>query len=608
MSKSKKLIALLLAAMMILSLAAACGKNNDTPNNTDDNQVENNGGEENNGGATATEKVYRTYMTSDCSTLNAHNNVDSNVSTPYAYCSAALFRAVADDDGMGYHFIGDIAEDVPTQLDDKTWEIKIRKEAHWYDEAKTPINADTFIYSWQMQLDPNLANRMVDFLADYSITIVNASAYAKGECDWEDVGIKKIDDYTLQITTVENNTLTEFCNHFTDRSVYPVYKDLYEAGMNADRTETTYGSTLDQWMGCGAYIFDDWKYDNIQVYVKNPDYWLADLFNYDRVEVRVVPEMNARVELFEKGELDSLTPDANTIEKYIDDPRMTTYPSLSVYHIDINCKNPNNPISGSINYRKALYFSLDRETIAKNIFGYQEPAGTYINGMAGISSESGIPYRETKQGKSVTDLVASWSAEGHTTGYNPETALEYMKKAFDEVGRSYDQPVTLLFAIDESDSAWKATAEFMQHEYPTIFNNMIDVQIVTYAGMSATDFKAQGDDKWDLSPNDWTRGVSRTYPHTAFYYYLSTYSSHPNNFFDEEFEAQYAVCEELRSGDYEELLDATAKLEEIYLDKVIQIPVVQAINFELFADRLELPVDHYIPGFGWGFIFGDIVE
>ena len=228
--------------------------------------------------------------------------------------------------------------------------------------------------------------------------------------------------------------------------------------------------------------------------------------------------------------------------------------------------------------------------------------------MAGISSDSGIPYRETEQGKSVTDLVASWSAEGHTTGYNPETALEYMQKAFDEVGRSYDQPVTLLFAIDESDSAWKATAEFMQHEYPTIFNNMIDVQIVTFAGMSATDFKAQGDDKWDLSPNDWTRGVSRTYPHTAFYYYLSTYSSHPNNFFDEEFEAQYAVCEELRNGDYNDLLDATAKLEEIYLDKVIQIPVVQAINFELFADRLELPVDHYIPGFGWGFIFGDIVE
>ena len=68
------------------------------------------------------------------------------------------------------------------------------------------------------------------------------------------------------------------------------------------------------------------------------------------------------------------------------------------------------------------------------------------------------------------------------------------------------------------------------------------------------------------------------------------------------------MCEELRSGDYEKLLDETAKLEEIYLDKVIQIPVVQAINFELFADRLELPVDHYIPGFGWGFIFGDIVE
>ena len=141
------------------------------------------------------------------------------------------------------------------------------------------------------------------------------------------------------------------------------------------------------------------------------------------------------------------------------------------------------------------------------------------------------------------------------------------------------------------------------------FEGKVQLEIVAYAGISATAFKQTGDDKWDFSPNDWTRGAARTYPYTSFYYYLSTYGSSPNNYFVPEFEAQYAVCDapELKT-DYSKMLDETKKLEEIYLEYVIHIPVVQNVNYELFSDRLQLPVQTYIPGFGWGSIFGDIVE
>ena len=48
-------------------------------------------------------------------------------------------------------------------------------------------------------------------------------------------------------------------------------------------------------------------------------------------------------------------------------------------------------------------------------------------------------------------------------------------------------------------------------------------------------------------------------------------------------------------------------MEELYLDAVIQVPVWQSVNYELFADCLELPVKTYIPGFGWGASYGDII-
>ena len=64
----------------------------------------------------------------------------------------------------------------------------------------------------------------------------------------------------------------------------------------------------------------------------------------------------------------------------------------------------------------------------------------------------------------------------------------------------------------------------------------------------------------------------------------------------------------MKSGDYETILQETQKLEIIALEDVITIPVVQGVNYELFADRLQLPMKQYVPGFGWGSMFGDIVE
>ena len=618
--KKSRLFALLLAAALVLSMLAGCGNNNTTTPPADDqsNTTPDNTPTTPDEPVTTGEKVYRTYLASECSMLNAHDNVDTNVSTPYSYTNSTLWRAVPNDDGKGYHYVGDLATDLPVIVDQTkgtdeegnevvettTWEFKIREEAKWHNGD--PINADTLVYSYKMQIDPVLVNKMANFLYDYSITIVNGEAYFNGECDWEDVGIKKIDDYTMQIITVGEPTLNDFCSHFTDRSCYPVHEATYEAGMNADRTETTFGTDLDSYVGCGPYFFDSWTRDSVQVYKKNPDHWLADLFNYDTVEVYIIPEMNARVQMFESGKLDDLIPDSNTIETYIDDPRMVSYASTTIEHIDINCLNTNNPISTSVNYRKAIYHAIDRETLAASAFGYMEPAGHYVNGMAGILSESGIPYRETKYGKATTDLIASWSAEGHTTGYNPELALEYLKKAYDECNVSYDTKIELIMAFDASSSSWKACGEFLQQEFPKIFNDMLSIKIVNYSGISTTEFKKGNETGWDLSPNDWSRGVSRNYPHTCFYYYLSTYSSHPNNYFSSAFEEQYAVCESLRN-DYEAMIAATQVLEELYLAEVIQCPVIQDVNYQMFSDRLEVPVDNYIPGFGWGTMYGDII-
>lgn len=92
-----------------------------------------------------------------------------------------------------------------------------------------------------------------------------------------------------------------------------------------------------------------------------------------------------------------------------------------------------------MNYRKAIYHALNREVIADKCFGHFEPAGFYVNNQAGLLSEDGIAYRETKYGKAVTDLIESWGP----AGFNEEMAREYLDKAYKECNVSEDEVITL---------------------------------------------------------------------------------------------------------------------------------------------------------------------
>ena len=64
----------------------------------------------------------------------------------------------------------------------------------------------------------------------------------------------------------------------------------------------------------------------------------------------------------------------------------------------------------------------------------------------------------------------------------------------------------------------------------------------------------------------------------------------------------------LAHEDYQLTGDKASDLEKIYLDKVIHIPVCQEVGYELYSDRVVLPMKQYLPVIGWGLPYGDINE
>ncbi|MBQ4577893.1 MAG: hypothetical protein IJA84_02420, partial [Clostridia bacterium] len=194
---SKKLIALMMAALMLLSVAAACGNEKPaetpttptTPAPTQPAPTQPAPTQP----AETQKKIYYTYLSGEVDTMNGMGTVQEGNDVPLSWCNSTLWRAVPNDDGMGYHYIPDLAADMPKQIDDLTWEFSIREEAKWSNGD--PIDANTYMYTFKTILDPQMTNAMATFLADNNITIKNAYDYMLQGTEghpavvaWEDVG------------------------------------------------------------------------------------------------------------------------------------------------------------------------------------------------------------------------------------------------------------------------------------------------------------------------------------------------------------------------------------------------------------------------------------
>ena len=255
----KRLLALTLAFVMMLSLFAGCSKTETETTASGDPSADTTTA------AAASDEpygVFNNYFLADVDTINPHIYTMSDSGTVFGLTSMGLYRYVPNETGDGFIFTTDLAESDPEQVDEegKVWNIKIHEDAKW--QNGDAITIDDVIYSWKMCLDPLLVNSRASQMASDYITIVNAKEYSlQGSANtvaWEDVGIKKIDEYTVQIICTDPVTAIDVKNHINYTWNALVHEGTYEACMNEDRTATTYGSTGDKFMSCGPYILKEW--------------------------------------------------------------------------------------------------------------------------------------------------------------------------------------------------------------------------------------------------------------------------------------------------------------------------------------------------------------
>ena len=257
-----------------------------------------------------------------------------------------------------------LAESYEISADGLTYTFKIRQGLSWVDSQGrkvADVKADDFVAGMQHMMD---AMGGMEYLVQG--VIVNADEYINGVVtDFSEVGVKAVDDYTLQYT------VTEPCPYFMTMLGYgvfaPMSRDYYVSkggkfGAEFDPSADSYkyGKGPDSIAYCGPYLVTNLTEKNTIVYQANPSYWNAEnvniktmtwLFNDGSDALKPYNDMKA-------GVLDGTGLNASALEQAKKDGWFDQYGYVSATDATSFC--------GFYNFNRAVFANVNDNTSAKS--------------------------------------------------------------------------------------------------------------------------------------------------------------------------------------------------------------------------------------------------
>ncbi len=407
---NKKLVVLMSILLVLVMVFTGCSSPADK---TDDET-----GDETQNGGTGAKKILRTNNSSEPGSLDPALAQGTHES----WVLENVFEGLMTFNEKG-ELVEGMAEKYEVSEDGLTYKFYIREDAKWTNGD--PVTAHDFEYSWKRVLDPKTAS----YYASILYPIKGAEAFNTGEGSADDVGVKALDDKTLEVT-LENPTayfleLTAFYTYF------PVNKNVVESNPDWAKDPSTYVSN-------GPFKLVEWKHNDQIVLEKNENYYNADKIKLDGIDFDIIEDQNTAWQKYEGGEYDILVDVPTSVVAQLraqNDPQLNIGFQVGTYYYNVNPKfKPFN----NVKVRKALSMALDREVITEKITqGGQIPAYGVV--PPGMEDENGKDFREV---------------QGDLFKYDPEEAKKLFEEGLKEEGMTVEdfnkQKFVLLFNTSES--------------------------------------------------------------------------------------------------------------------------------------------------------------
>lgn len=334
--------------------------------------------------------------------------------------------------------------------DDMTvYTFHLRDGLKWSDGS--PLTANDYVYSALRVLTPETTSQYVNMISDY---VVNGQEYYDGTASAEEVGIKAVDDATLEFT------LKAPCAYFVDLVSMWVYFPVQEATVEANGDKWT--TQADTYICNGPFKITEMNMGESMILEKNENYWDAENVTLEKVNLRYILDVSTALTAYENGEVDGVRtiPSSDIARLQAENAGVKTVPSYGTVYYDINCgKEPyNNPL-----VRKALNLAIDREALINNVaqidaeaaFSFLSP-GYVVDGKDILEGRSDFGLSATAD---VEAAKAALAEAGYPDGEGfPTVQLSFysddnVKKIAEAIKEMWEQNLGITVEVSSADWA-----------------------------------------------------------------------------------------------------------------------------------------------------------
>jgi oligopeptide transport system substrate-binding protein len=281
--------------------------------------------------------------------------------TVEAHLSRDLHEGLMIHNAKGEVVYG-VASSHTESQDGTVFTFRIRPNARWSNGED--FKASDYVFSFRRIINPETGAKYANIL--YPIKNAEKINKKQGGLKLEDLGVKAIDDKTLEIT-LERPT-PYFLELLTHQTGYAISEANYKKHGN-DFVKP------ENWVSNGAYVFKEWT-PNAQIRAeKNPHFHDAANVQIERILYYPTPDFAAASRRFMAGELQFTTDIPADQVKFLKERlgnQVHIGPYLGTYYLAFNTsKKP----FDDVRVRNALSMTIDREFIADQIWG-----GTMVPG------------------------------------------------------------------------------------------------------------------------------------------------------------------------------------------------------------------------------------
>lgn len=461
--KLKKVLALVLSAALVVSAFAGCGgKSSSSTTSTESIAASESSAESTestasgdstpaaSGDATA---IFTPKTVDAAKTISLNAGMEptglNTLTSTYAI-EFSLFMhmyenlvTLDDDDNT----VPGAAESWDYDEDTLTYTFHLRKDGVWTNGD--PVTAKDFEFAWSQALNPDVASDYAYFL----YFIKNAEKYFNGEVAWDEVGVKVVDDYTLEVTMEQPTPYALFL--FSFGTLAPINQRFYEAvGADLYSTEAQYFCTN------GPFALTEWSHNDKIVMQKNDAWHGAADVEVEEIDWKIIIDANAALSSFLAGDLDMVGLGTGELIKQAEAAGATiqSYTDGTSFYIYFN---NNDQYLSNVNLRRALFNAIDEQKEIDTVWqNDNEPMTSFT--APGVSATDGTSF-------------AGKVGELYAPSRDQEKAKEYLATALSELGCTVDE-LSAHLSIDCGDSATSiAEASFYQEQWRQVLGIEVTV-------------------------------------------------------------------------------------------------------------------------------------